>query len=154
MSHQIESINQYHKYLSNAIWGEVSKYHVWYSGPKSLEKNPNWEQNIHWEIADEPELHFFMGLLLQCRTDLRRLFWYGSVNSSGFQRILQKFGKLADELVHPDWMDSRIEHFKSMLTGGLFSMHEDSLRKLRRVEFMIEKIHIFCRQGLSIHNPR
>ncbi|KAI7971051.1 hypothetical protein EIK77_007167 [Talaromyces pinophilus] len=139
-TYQIKSINQFHKYLSNAIWGEVSKYHVWYSGPKYLEKNPNWEKDIYWEATDEPELQFFLGLLIQCHNDLKKLLWYGMVNSVGFQKILHKFGELGDELDYPDWINARIEDFRSMLAEGLFSMHDESSYRLRRVEVMIEYV--------------
>lgn len=138
MTHQIKSINQFHEYLFNAIWGEASKYHVWYSGPKYLEERPNWEKDIYWEATDESELRFFLGLLIQCRNDLKKLLWYGMVNSVGFQEILHKFGELEDELDHPDWMTTRIENFRSMLAEGLFLMHDESSYRLRRVEVMIE----------------
>ncbi|EEA24734.1 hypothetical protein EYB25_004160 [Talaromyces marneffei] len=140
MTYQIESINQFHKYLSHAIWGEVSKHHVWHSGLKHLEDKPYWEKAIYWEASDEPELQFFLGFLIQCRNDLKKLLWYGMVNSCGFQKILSKFGKLEDELKHPGWMTARIGDFRVMLAEGLFSVQDEALYRLKRVEVMIEMV--------------
>lgn len=124
------------------MWKEFSRI--------SLSSSLLGENN--WQFGDIQELRFHLGAFLQFHAALEKLWWYGTVNSQGFKRLLQKL----------NFLDARQDYVVVLndviinLSKAQFSCQAKVIHDIERVQTSITTIrdilshNLFTSQRSSI----
>lgn len=124
---EINNVQGFYHKVYTTLWDEVSKFYI----------SPSFLQQESWEGIDRHELLYFLGTFIHCRSELKKIQWYGTVNAYGFKRLYEKLGHS-----HSNGATSTTpEDIKSQLSSAQFSIQIDLLRDLQLLQKAITSIN-------------
>lgn len=136
IAHEIDNVQAFYHKVYTTLWDEVSKFYV------SLD----FLEQESWEGADQHELRYFLGIFIQCRSELKKIQWYGTVNAFAFKRLLEKLGHSRSSCAK----STTLEDVESKLSAVQFLNQTDSLRDLQRIQRSITSINSTVSQAPSV----
>lgn len=133
---EIDNVQIFYHKLYTTLWDQVSKFCI----------SPDFLQQESWEGVDQQELLYFWGVFIQCRSELKKIQWYGIVNADGFKRLLEKLSP-----ARPSGATSTtLEDVKSKLSSAQFFSQTDSLRDLQLLQRAITSINDIVSRAPSV----
>lgn len=124
--HCINHVQDFYDEAYSTIWKEFLGFSL---SSHLLEQN-------NWQLGDLQELCFHLGAYAQFLAALEKLRWYGTVNSQGFKRLLQKLNSLP---VGKDYATA-LDDVTTKLSEAQFSSQAKVVHDMGRVQTSISRI--------------
>lgn len=136
INREIDNVQVFYHKVYTKLWDEVSRFYI----------SPDFLQWESWEGVDRHELLYLLGVFIHCRSELKKIQWYGTINAYGFKRLLEKL----DHSRFGSATSTKIEDAKSRLSSVQFSSQSDCRRDLHYLQRSIASITSVVSKGPSV----
>lgn len=131
---EIDNVQVHYQDIFARLRDEVKKFNI----------SHNFLQRDSWDGVDRHELRYFLGGFLHYRSELKKLHWYGQVNTSGFKRLLEKLARSRS---------TKLENLEENLDTAQFSGQTELLRDVQLLQSAIASINVTLSKPSSDLTP-
>ena len=129
---EIDNVQAFYHKLYTIFWDEFSTNYI----------SQIFLGHQSWEDVDRHELLYFLAVFIYCRSGLKKIQSYGTVNAHGFKRLIEKLGHFSLSCS----TSITLEEVEAKLSCVQFCSQTDSLRDLQLLQNSITSLNSIVKE--------